>query len=133
MTTIFTRLLNGEFPCVKLFEDELVFVIMDAGQVNPGHVLVISKQPYPTILEADEATVARMMTVAKRMAHAIQDAYQPEGITLLQTNQEAGWQTVPHIHIHVVPRYAKDGAELVWPRHEPGLEKLKEYAEKIKI
>lgn len=130
--TIFTRLLKGELPCAKIYEDDLVFAIMDAGQVNPGHVLVISKAPYATILDADDATLARMMVVAKKMAAAIQAAYQPDGLTLLQSNKAAGWQTVPHIHVHVVPRYTNDAADLIWPRNEPNLETLNRYADKLR-
>jgi histidine triad (HIT) family protein len=62
----------------------------------------------------------------------VQEAFQPEGITLLQANRPAGWQTVPHLHLHVVPRYANDGVELTWPRKEPGIEVLRDYAAKIR-
>jgi histidine triad (HIT) family protein len=133
MTTVFEKILSGEIPGVKIYEDALVFAFMDAGQVNPGHVLVATKKPYPTLLDADEESIVALMRVAHKIAKAIQIAFEPEGITLLQTNKPAGWQTVPHLHMHVVPRFLDDGASLVWPRNEPGLEKLREYAKKIKI
>lgn len=133
MTTVFEKILSGEISGVKIYEDALVFAFMDAGQVNPGHVLVATKKPYETLLDADEESVAAMMLCAHKIAKAIQIAFGPEGITLLQTNKPAGWQTVPHLHMHVVPRFAGDGASLVWPRNEPGIGKLREYAEKIKI
>ena len=133
MTTIFEKILSGEIPGVKIYEDALVFAFMDAGQVNPGHVLVATKKPYQTLLDADEESVVALMRAAHKIAKAIQIAFEPEGITLLQTNKPAGWQTVPHLHMHVVPRFAGDGASLVWPRNEPGIEKLREYAKKIKI
>lgn len=133
MTTIFEKILCGEIPSVKIYEDALVFAFMDAGQVNPGHVLVATKKPYETLLDADEESVIALMRVAHKVAKAIQIAFQPEGITLLQTNKPAGWQTVPHLHMHVVPRFLNDGAELVWPRNNPGIEKMREYAAKIKV
>lgn len=133
MATIFEKLLSGEFPCAKVYEDDLVFAFMDAGQVNDGHVIVASKKPYETILDIDEETTQRLFLVAKRIAHVVQDVFKAEGITLLQANKDAGWQSVPHIHVHVLPRYKKDGVELVWPRKEPGIERLRELAKLIKV
>ena len=133
MTTIFTRLLKGELPCAKVYEDDLVFAFMDAGQVNPGHVIVASKHPFETILDADEATAVALMRAAKRIADAVQAAFSPEGMTILQANKAAGWQTVPHLHLHVLPRHAGDGVELTWPRKEPGMEQLKALAARIQL
>ena len=133
MGTIFEKLLSGELPCAKVYEDDLVFAFMDAGQVNDGHVLVASKKPYETILDVDEETTQRLFLVAKRIAHVVQDVFKAEGITLLQANKDAGWQSVPHIHVHVLPRYKNDGVELVWPRKEPGIERLKELAKLIQV
>ncbi len=131
--TIFTRLYKGELPCAKLYEDTRVFAFMDAGQVNPGHVIVASIEPFETILDADEETAAALMTTARRIARAVQAAFAPEGITILQANKPAGWQTVPHLHLHVLPRRAGDGVELTWPRKSPAIETLRELASRIKL
>lgn len=133
METVFTKILNGTIPGVKIYEDELVFAFMDSGQVNPGHVLVATTHPYETLMDADEASAEALIRLARRVALAIQDAFQPEGITLLQANRPAGWQTVPHVHIHVLPRYENDDARLVWPRKEPGFDAMKDYASRIKL
>jgi len=133
MTTVFEKIIRGELPCAKVYEDEFVFAFMDAGQVNPGHVLVATRKPYETLMDADEESAAAMMRAAHRIAMAVQQAFQPEGITILQANKPAGWQTVPHLHLHVLPRYADDGVGLTWPRKEPGMEKLREYAAKINV
>ena len=133
MATIFEKLLSGELPCAKVYEDEWVFAFMDAGQINDGHVIVASKKPYETILDIDDVTTQRLFLVAKKIAHVVQKELQAEGITLLQANQPAGWQSVPHIHVHVLPRYNNDGVELVWPRKEPGIERLKELAQRIQV
>ena len=132
-TTIFTRIIAGELPCAKVYEDELVFAFMDAGQVNPGHVIVASKAPVATLMDADEATARAMMAAAWRIARAVQAAFAPAGMTILQANKAAGWQTVPHLHLHVLPRHVDDGVELTWPRKEPGLEKLRELAAMIRL
>ena len=133
MATIFERIIAGELPCAKVYEDELIFAFMDAGQVNPGHVIVATKKPFETIMDADEASACALMAVAHRIARAVQAEFQPPGMTLLQANRPAGWQTVPHVHMHVLPRHDNDGVGLTWPRKEPGMDKLKELAARITL
>jgi len=133
MTTVFSRIIRGEIPSAKVYEDEFVYAFMDAGQVNPGHVLVATKLPYETLMDADEDSAAAMMRAASRIAKAVEKAFRPDGITVLQANRPAGWQTVPHLHLHVLPRYENDGVNLTWPRKEPGMEKLREYAAMIEV
>jgi histidine triad (HIT) family protein len=133
VTTVFEKIIRGELPSAKVYEDDFVYAFMDAGQVNPGHVLVATKQTYETLMDADEESAAAMMRAAAKIARAVQAAFKPDGITILQANKPAGWQTVPHLHLHVLPRYKDDGVDLVWPRKEPGLEKLREYAAKINV
>ena len=131
--SIFTRLYRGELPCVKVYEDQRVFAFMDAGQVNPGHVIMASIEPFETLVDADEATVVAMLAVAHRIARALQAAFAPAGMTILQANKAAGWQTVPHLHLHVLPRHADDGVLLTWPRKDPGIEMLRELAARIRL
>lgn len=133
VSTVFERILNGEIPSARVYEDEYVFAFMDAGQVNPGHVLVATRKPYVTLMDADEESAVAMMRAARRIARAVQEAFRPDGITILQANKPAGWQTVPHLHLHVLPRYDNDGVDLIWPRKEPGMEKLREYAAMIRL
>lgn len=133
MTTVFSKIIRGELPHVKVYEDDLVYAFMDAGQVNPGHVLVATKKPYETLMDADEESAAAMMRAAAKIAKAVHAAFGPDGVTILQANSPAGWQTVPHLHLHVLPRYENDGVGLTWPRKEPGLDKLREYAAKIRV
>jgi histidine triad (HIT) family protein len=133
VATIFERIIAGELPCAKVYEDEHIFAFMDAGQVNPGHVIVATKKPFETIMDADEASACALMAVAHRIARAVQAAFQPAGMTLLQANRPAGWQTVPHVHIHVLPRHDNDGVGLTWPRKEPGMARLIELAAQIHL
>lgn len=133
MPTIFERLLSGELPCAKVYEDTHVFAFMDAGQVNDGHVIVASKQPFETLMDMDEDTAAAMMRAAWKIARVVEAEFKPEGITVLQANRAAGWQTVPHAHLHVLPRYADDGVGLTWPRREPGMERLRELAARVRV
>lgn len=129
--TIFERIIAGELPCAKVYEDELTFAFMDAGQVNPGHVIVATRKPYETLLDADEASVAALLVAVWRVARAVDRAFRPAGITVLQANKPEGWQTVPHLHLHVLPRHAGDGVGIVWPRKNPPLEELHSLAARI--
>jgi histidine triad (HIT) family protein len=131
--TVFARIISGKLPCAKVYEDGLTFAFMDAGQVNPGHVIVASRKPYITLMEADAHTAAALMTAAWRIARAVEKAFHAPGITVLQANHAAGWQTVPHLHLHVLARHPDDGVQLVWPRKNPNLEALKELASRIHI
>ncbi len=133
MSTVFERLLRGEIPCAKVYEDEYVFAFMDAGQVNDGHVIVATRAPRETLLDCSEEEAAALMRAARRIALAVQAAFAPQGITVLQANRPAGWQTVPHVHLHVLPRHEGDGVELVWPRKEPGLARLRELAARLQV
>lgn len=131
--TIFEKLMAGELPCAKVYEDEHVFAFMDAGQVNPGHVIVATRKPYETLLDADETAVAALFRAAHRIARAVDRAFQPEGLTILQANKPAGWQTVPHLHLHVLPRHTGDGVELGWPRKNPPIEELRALGARIAL
>ena len=131
MSTVFEKLLSGEWPCAKVYEDEWVFAFLDAGQVNDGHVIVATKAAHETLMDCSDDEAAALMRAARRIAIAVQAVFAPEGITVLQANRAAGWQTVPHLHLHVLPRHAGDGVELSWPRKEPGIERLRELATRL--
>ena len=131
--TVFTRIIRREIPSAIVYEDAHTIAFMDAGQVNPGHVIVATKAELATVLElSDELAAALFVTVAK-VARAVERAFRPDGITILQANKAAGWQTVPHVHVHVLPRYANDGVSLTWPRNNPALEVLQQTAAKIQV
>lgn len=125
---LFCRLVAGEIPSARVYEDTLTIAFMDIGQVTPGHVLVATKRHAATLLDitAEEATA--VMQTAQRVARAVQAVFDPPGLTLLQANGREGDQTVFHFHLHVVPRHADDGIALSWPRKEPAAEVLRGYA-----
>jgi len=131
--SVFTRIIRGELPAAKVCEDEHTIAFMDAGQVNPGHVIVATKRQVETILDLDDELAGALFRAAARVARAVHAAFAPDGITVLQANRPAGWQTVPHVHLHVLPRYEGDGVGLVWPRKDPPFERLRELAERIRV
>lgn len=131
--TIFERIIAGEIPSARVYEDDHAFAFMDAGQVNPGHVIVASKRPAETLMDLEEDEAAAIFATVRKVAGAVQDAFAPEGMTILQANKPAGWQTVPHFHVHVLPRHGDDGVTLGWPRKEPALDELLELAGRISV
>lgn len=128
---IFCKIVAGEIPAAKVYEDDLTVAFMDIGQVNPGHVLVASKRHAVTVLDLTVEEAAAVMQTAQRIAHAAQQAFAPDGITLFQANGAAGGQTVFHFHMHVLPRHEGDGMALTWPRKEPAMPLLQHYAQQL--
>jgi histidine triad (HIT) family protein len=129
---IFCRLIAGEIPTAKVYEDELTLAFMDMGQLNPGHTLVAIKRHAATLLDLTPDEAASAMLTAHHVAHAVKAAFDPPGLTLLQTNGKEGDQTVFHFHIHIVPRHSNDGIALSWPRKNPPRELLETYAEQLR-
>ena len=128
---IFCRLVAGEIPAARVYEDALTIAFMDIGQVNPGHVLVATRRHTATLLDITPEEAAAVMQTAQRVARAVQATFDPPGLTLLQANGREGEQTVFHFHMHVVPRHAGDGIALSWPRKEPAAEVLQGYAARL--
>jgi histidine triad (HIT) family protein len=128
---IFCKLVAGQIPSARVYEDEQTLAFMDLGQVNPGHVLVALKRHAATLLDCTPDEAAALMRTAHTVAHAVKQVFQPPGLTLLQANGKEGDQTVFHVHMHVVPRHAHDGIALSWPRKEPPFEVLQGYAAQL--
>jgi histidine triad (HIT) family protein len=118
-TNIFGKMLRGEVPCHKVYEDDVVFAFMDVMPQADGHVLVLPKLAARNILDADPAVLGELITRVQKIARAVKEALAADGITILQYNEPAGGQTVFHLHFHVVPRWT--GVEL--RRHSGVLEK----------
>lgn len=129
---IFCRLVAGEIPSARVYEDAQTVAFMDLGQVNPGHVLVAVKRHARDLFELSEDEAATAMRTAHRVARAAKAAYAPAGMTLLQANGREGGQTVMHFHLHVLPRHAEDGVELGWPRKDPPPQVLHQHAQRLR-
>lgn len=105
-TNVFARILRGEMPAVKVWEDDAVLAFMDAFPQSDGHVLVISKTSTArNILEIEPEALTALASAVQRTARAVERALSPDGLTLMQFNGEAGGQTVYHLHFHVIPRW----------------------------
>ncbi|MBI2262153.1 MAG: HIT family protein [Caulobacterales bacterium] len=103
---IFARILRGEIPAVKVWEDEHVLAFMDVFPQSQGHVLIVSKTSTArNLLDVEPEALARLITATQRTARAVVKALDPEGFQIMQFNGEAGGQTVFHLHFHIVPRW----------------------------
>ncbi|MEZ5900469.1 MAG: HIT family protein [Hyphomicrobiaceae bacterium] len=107
---IFAKILRGDIPCHKVYEDETALVFMDVMPQSPGHALVVPKAPSRNVLDADPAVLAKVLPLVQKVAIASKAAFNADGITVWQFNEPAGGQTVFHLHYHVIPRY--DGQAL---------------------
>ena len=129
---VFCRIVAGQIPSTKVYEDEHALAFMDIGQVNPGHVLVAAKKHAADLYGLDETQAAAVARACLKVSKAIQGAFKPEGLSVYQANGKAAGQTVFHYHVHLLPRHAGDGMELTWPVKNPPREKLEDYAAKIR-
>mgnify|MGYP000064567179 CR=1 FL=1 len=104
---IFARILRGEIPAVKVWEDDHVLVFMDVFPQSEGHVLVIAKTSTArNLLEIEPEMLNRVVAATQRTARALEKALKPEGFQIMQLNGEAGGQTVFHLHFHIIPRWS---------------------------
>ena len=132
MDCVFCRIRDGQIPSTRVYEDERTIAFMDINPLNEGHTLVISRVHATTLFEADEADLRAAITTAKRVAVAIRAALHPDGLNLLQANGAAAFQSVPHFHFHLVPRFTGDGKGFDWPMVPGDRGRIQAAAEKIR-
>jgi histidine triad (HIT) family protein len=113
---VFCKIRDGQIPSVKIHEDAVTLCVMDINPLNRGHCLVVTKRHAATLWEADEADLAAAIATAKRVALALRSALNPDGLNLLQANGPAAFQSVPHFHLHLIPRWKDDGKGFDWPQ-----------------
>jgi len=104
-TNIFAKILRGEVPCYKVYEDDVALAFMDIMPQADGHVLVLPKSPARNILDADPQMLGQLIVRLQKIAIAVKEALVADGITILQYNEPAGGQTVLHLHFHILPRW----------------------------
>ncbi|MBB3389392.1 HIT family protein [Sinorhizobium sp. B11] len=102
---IFAKILRGEIPSHRVYEDDKTVVFMDVMPQAPGHVLVLPKAPSRNIFDADPASLSHTITVVQKVANAVKEAFDADGVFIAQFNEPAAGQTVFHLHFHVIPRH----------------------------
>jgi len=111
---VFCKIRDGQIPSMKIYEDERTLVFMDINPLNAGHCLIVTRTHAPTIWDADEDDLQAAITSAKKVALALRQAVKPDGLNMLQANGAAAFQSVPHFHLHLIPRWADDGKGFDW-------------------
>lgn len=114
--TIFSKIIRGELPCHKVYEDELVLAFLDIHPIAPGHTLVIPKEPAATLDELSEASAAALGKVLPKLCRAVKQATGIQAYNLLQNNGSEAHQAVFHVHFHIIPKPNSDkGLGVGWP------------------
>ena len=129
---VFAKILRGDMPCVKIYEDDDVLSFMDVFPQSRGHVLVIPKAPSRNLFDASAQTVADLMTKTQMIGRAVQSALTPDGIVITQFNGAAAGQTVFHLHFHIIPRYDEIGLNQHASGRMADMEELSALAAQIK-
>ena len=132
MDCIFCKIIAGEIPSVKVLDEDKVFAFMDINPASRGHMLVVPKNHAENIFEIPEGDFSAVMGAVKRCAGAVKEALGAEGITVLQLNGKASDQLIPHLHVHIMPRWENDGMSVSQLEMGKGdIDELQEIARKI--
>jgi histidine triad (HIT) family protein len=129
---IFCKIVAGDLPAEKIDEDEHTLAFMDINPWTRGHALVIPKEHHKNLYEVDPEVLARTVTAAQRLSLRMRDALGADGVNLLNSCEPAAWQTVFHLHIHVIPRFEDDPLRLPGTPREPDGDELAEVAAELR-
>src|SRR5256712_9849624 len=111
---VFCKILDGQIPSMKVYEADRTLVFMDIHPLMDGHCLVVTRPQAPTIWDADVDGLQAAIATAKTVAVALREAVKPDGLNILQANGAAAFQSVPHFHLHLIPRWNNDGKGFDW-------------------
>jgi histidine triad (HIT) family protein len=129
---IFCKIVAGEIPCFKLFENDAALAFMDINPFDDGHCLVIPKAHAADLYEADDSDLAACLAAAKRVAAAVDEVVAPDGINLIQANGAGAGQSVFHFHFHIFPRREGDDAKLNWACQQGDMDEIGALAERLR-
>ena len=132
MPTIFSKIVSGEIPSHKVYEDEQTLAFMDINPASRGHTLVICKEEYADLWSMPPETLAAVGATMQRVALAIRAALQPDGLNIIQSNGSAAGQEVFHYHVHLIPRWEGDKAVRLWRPQPSEQDELRATAEQIR-
>jgi histidine triad (HIT) family protein len=129
---VFCKLRDGQIPSMKIFEDDMTITFMDINPINSGHCLVITKAHAANLYDADVTDLQAAMATAQRVAVAIRDGLKPDGLNMLQANGPAAFQSVPHFHLHLIPRWNNDGKGFDWKLVPGNREQIMKVGERLR-
>jgi histidine triad (HIT) family protein len=131
-TCIFCKIVAGQIPCFKLLEDANTIAFMDINPVNPGHALAVAKGHWPTVDVIPPEVLAEVAQTAQKVAKAAVKVLAPHGVNLLQAHGEGAGQSVPHLHIHIMPRRAGDAVSLNWEPKPGDMKEIEAISKRLK-
>jgi histidine triad (HIT) family protein len=111
---VFCKIRDGQIPSMKIYEDEATLAFMDINPLNSGHCLVVTRRHAATLWEAEVADLQAAIATARKVALGLREALKPDGLNMLQANGAAAFQSVPHFHLHLIPRWVRDGKGFDW-------------------
>ena len=130
-TCIFCDIIEGKVPCHMFYQDEDCIAILDRYPIDNGHSLIITKKPYEKITDMDTIAVAKLFSKIPKVANAIINATNADAFSIAQNNGKAAKQIIPHVHVHIIPRYNATGT--LWTKRSiPNDNELDELSQKIK-
>ena len=129
---VFCKLRDGQIPSMRIFEDDKTLAVMDINPLNSGHCLVITKTHAANLFEAGLDDLQAAIASAQRVALAIRDGLKPDGLNLLQANGAAAFQSVPHFHLHLIPRWTDDGKGFDWKLVPGDRDQIAKTADKLR-
>ena len=129
---VFCKMVAGQIPCVKIFEDNAVLAFLDIVPISDGHTLVVPKQHYEKLHECPAQLLGRFCSYLGRIAVAVTKAMDSEGYNLLCNNGRAAGQVVKHLHFHIIPRNTGDGVFDAWPSYTYEDGRIEDFADKIR-
>jgi histidine triad (HIT) family protein len=131
-TCVFCKIVAGQLPCFKLLEDDHTIAFMDINPVNPGHALAVAKGRWPTVDVIPADALAAVAKTAQKVAKAVFKELKPNGVNLIQANGADAGQSVPHLHIHIMPRRAGDAVALNWEPKPGDMKEIEALAKRLK-
>jgi len=129
---VFCMIRDGKIPCAKVYDDQRTLAFMDINPLSRGHCLVVPKAHAATLYEAEAEDLKAAIAAAKKVAGAIRKALNPDGLNLLQANGAAAFQSVPHFHLHLIPRWTNDGKGFDWKEVPGNREEITGTADRIR-
>lgn len=132
MDCVFCKMVNSDIPSMKVYEDEHTLVFMDIAKDVDGHMVAIPKKHVKCILDCDAETLGRLMTTVKKIANYCVENCGYDGVNLLNASDESAGQSVPHFHIHIIPRKHGDGID-AWPKFDGAKCEIEELFQKLSI
>lgn len=132
MASIFSKIIAGEIPAARVYEDSETLAFMDISPASRGHALVVCKHEHADIFAIPPELLAATARTVQKVAQAIRDALRPDGMNIVQNNGAAAGQTVFHYHVHLIPRWKGDGVMLPWAHQPVGPDELHTLANQIR-